>query len=42
MKKRDDLRIIVSSATLDAQLFYQFFNENDTDDADKGDSAEKE
>ena len=27
-KKRSDLRVIISSATLDAEAFYRFFNHN--------------
>lgn len=30
MKKRQDLRVIISSATLDAEAFYRFFNTNST------------
>ncbi|KAJ3271239.1 ATPdependent RNA helicase, partial [Borealophlyctis nickersoniae] len=35
LRKRPDLRIIISSATLDAELFYEFFNTNTTDDRTK-------
>ncbi|CAI4231079.1 unnamed protein product [Auanema sp. JU1783] len=35
MQIRSDLRIIVSSATLDAELFRDFFEMNDTDDSSK-------
>ncbi|CEF66354.1 Probable ATP-dependent RNA helicase DHX35 [Strongyloides ratti] len=35
MAVRNDLRIIVSSATLDAELFKNFFEENETDDKNK-------
>uniref|UniRef100_A0A0N5BFJ7 RNA helicase n=1 Tax=Strongyloides papillosus TaxID=174720 RepID=A0A0N5BFJ7_STREA len=35
MTIRNDLRIIVSSATLDAELFKNFFEENETDDKSK-------
>src|SRR4051794_22465506 len=31
-RKRPDLRLIISSATLDAEGFFDFFNTNDTDD----------
>ncbi|XP_033695297.1 probable ATP-dependent RNA helicase DHX35 [Delphinus delphis] len=31
-KKRGDLRLIVASATLDAEKFWDFFNQNDTSD----------
>ncbi|KAG2225110.1 hypothetical protein INT45_011793 [Circinella minor] len=34
-KKRSDLRVIISSATLDAEAFYRFFNHN-TSTTDKG------
>ncbi|CAG8726529.1 30593_t:CDS:10, partial [Racocetra persica] len=34
-KKRPELRIIVSSATLDAEAFYEFFNTNITNDSTK-------
>ncbi|XP_077982513.1 putative ATP-dependent RNA helicase DHX35 [Glandiceps talaboti] len=34
-KKRKDLRIIISSATLDAEAFRDFFNNNDTNDSSK-------
>ncbi|KAJ3023009.1 ATPdependent RNA helicase [Thoreauomyces humboldtii] len=30
LKKRPELRVIISSATLDAEAFYNFFNTNDT------------
>uniref|UniRef100_A0A0K0ECQ4 RNA helicase n=1 Tax=Strongyloides stercoralis TaxID=6248 RepID=A0A0K0ECQ4_STRER len=35
MVVRNDLRIIISSATLDAELFKNFFEENETDDKNK-------
>ncbi|CAI8014753.1 Probable ATP-dependent RNA helicase DHX35 [Geodia barretti] len=35
MKKRDDLRLIVSSATLDAELFKNFFETNPTRDSSR-------
>ncbi|KAF6030406.1 DHX35 [Bugula neritina] len=35
LKKRKDLRIIISSATLDAQMFFDFFNTNETEDKSK-------
>ena len=35
MKKRKDLHIIVASATLDAEMFRDFFNLNDTNDPSK-------
>ncbi|CAG8532054.1 4999_t:CDS:10 [Paraglomus brasilianum] len=35
MKKRPELRVIISSATLDAEAFYDFFNINTTDDTSK-------
>ena len=38
-KKRKDLRIIVSSATLDAEMFKDFFNTNITSDASKDTAA---
>src|SRR5438270_2679009 len=31
-RKRPDLCIIISSATLDAEAFFEFFNSNTTDD----------
>ncbi|XP_070574993.1 probable ATP-dependent RNA helicase DHX35 [Ptychodera flava] len=34
-KKRKDLKLIVSSATLDAEMFQDFFNNNETDDVNK-------
>lgn len=34
-KKRKDLRIIISSATLDAELFKDFFNTNETNNPAK-------
>eukprot|EP00731_Ephydatia_muelleri_P027081 Em0018g1181a len=39
MKKRDDLRLIVSSATLDAELFKSFFETNTTKDPSKDTSV---
>lgn len=39
MAKRKDLRVIVSSATLDAEEFYNFFNTNETDDREKDTAA---
>ena len=38
-KKRKDLRIIVSSATLDAEMFRDFFNTNITNDSSKDNAA---
>lgn len=38
-KKRKDLRIIVSSATLDAEMFKDFFNSNITNDKSKDTAA---
>jgi ATP-dependent RNA helicase DDX35 len=38
-KKRKDLRLIVSSATLDAEDAFQYFNENDTDVPDNDTAA---
>ncbi|XP_061429357.1 probable ATP-dependent RNA helicase DHX35 [Lethenteron reissneri] len=38
-KKREELRIIVASATLDAEKFQKFFNHNDTSDPNKDTSA---
>eukprot|EP00047_Mylnosiga_fluctuans_P021813 m.109397 g.109397 ORF g.109397 m.109397 type:complete len:706 (+) comp9039_c1_seq1:13-2130(+) len=38
-RRRPDLRIIVSSATLDAQAFHSFFNANTTGDRTKDTSA---
>ncbi|XP_068707056.1 probable ATP-dependent RNA helicase DHX35 [Montipora foliosa] len=38
-KKRKDLRIIVSSATLDAEMFRDFFNTNITSDRNKDTAA---
>ncbi|XP_071957723.1 probable ATP-dependent RNA helicase DHX35 [Antedon mediterranea] len=35
LKKRKDLRVIVASATLDAEAFQNFFNDNDTKDKSK-------
>ncbi|KAG9295943.1 hypothetical protein G9A89_011795 [Geosiphon pyriformis] len=37
-KKRPELRIIISSATLDAEAFYKFYNTNTTDDREKDDA----
>ncbi|XP_043946393.1 probable ATP-dependent RNA helicase DHX35 [Protopterus annectens] len=34
-KKRGDLRLIVASATLDAERFKEFFNQNETEDVTK-------
>ncbi|RUS22224.1 hypothetical protein BC937DRAFT_89952 [Endogone sp. FLAS-F59071] len=34
-RKRPDLRLIISSATLDAEAFFDFFNANTTDDSTK-------
>ncbi|CAI2182999.1 13767_t:CDS:10 [Funneliformis geosporum] len=34
-KKRPELRIIISSATLDAEVFYDFYNTNSTNDSSK-------
>ena len=39
LKKRPDLRIVISSATLDAELFHDFFNVNDTSDHSKDNVA---
>ena len=38
-KIREDLRVIVSSATLDAAYFRQFFELNDSDDPTKDTAA---
>ncbi|XP_037258541.1 probable ATP-dependent RNA helicase DHX35 isoform X2 [Falco biarmicus] len=38
-KKRGDLRLIVASATLDAEKFRDFFNQNDTSDPSKDTSV---
>ncbi|XP_030068758.1 putative ATP-dependent RNA helicase DHX35 [Microcaecilia unicolor] len=38
-KKRGDLRVIVASATLDAEKFKDFFNQNETSDPSKDTSA---
>ena len=38
-KKREDLRVIVASATLDAERFFQFFNKNETRDKNKDTAA---
>ena len=38
-KKRADLRIIVASATLDADRFFNFFNNNETNDPGKDSAA---
>ncbi|PKU29031.1 hypothetical protein llap_20665 [Limosa lapponica baueri] len=38
-KKRGDLRLIVASATLDAEKFRDFFNQNDTGDPSKDTSV---
>ncbi|TPX58828.1 hypothetical protein SpCBS45565_g07893 [Spizellomyces sp. 'palustris'] len=35
LKKRPDLRVIISSATLDAEAFYNFFNSNTSNDKSK-------
>ncbi|CAG8576913.1 4771_t:CDS:10 [Diversispora eburnea] len=37
LTKRPELRIIIASATLDAETFYEFFNTNMTDDPEKDD-----
>jgi ATP-dependent RNA helicase DDX35 len=34
-KKRPELRVIISSATMDAEHFYRFFNTNTTKDISK-------
>lgn len=34
-KRRPELRLIISSATLDAEAFYEFFNTNTTNDSSK-------
>lgn len=34
-KKRPDLRVIISSATLDAEAFFRFFNHNHSSDRSK-------
>ncbi|RIA95786.1 pre-mRNA splicing factor [Glomus cerebriforme] len=34
-KKRPELRLIISSATLDAEAFYEFYNTNTTNDSSK-------
>jgi ATP-dependent RNA helicase DDX35 len=39
MKKRKDLRIIVASATLDAEMFRDFFNLNESNDPSKDTAA---
>ncbi|KAJ3061777.1 ATPdependent RNA helicase, partial [Podochytrium sp. JEL0797] len=39
MKKRPELRVIISSATLDAGIFRDFFNLNTTEDASKDTSV---
>ena len=39
LKKRTDLKVIVSSATLDAEDFYRYFNTNETSDAAKNNVA---
>ncbi|CAG8652276.1 2731_t:CDS:10, partial [Ambispora leptoticha] len=38
-KKRPELRIIISSATLDAEAFYEFYNTNTTNDKSKDDAS---
>ncbi|XP_050702353.1 probable ATP-dependent RNA helicase DHX35 [Eriocheir sinensis] len=38
-RRRRDLRLIVSSATLDAEQLYRFFNRNDTADRAKDTAA---
>ncbi|KAK9767329.1 hypothetical protein K7432_002950 [Basidiobolus ranarum] len=38
-KKRPELRVIISSATVDAQAFHEFFNENETNELEKDTSA---
>ena len=35
MKKRPELRLVVSSATLDAEEFFKFFNTNESGDPQK-------
>ncbi|KAF0443358.1 P-loop containing nucleoside triphosphate hydrolase protein [Gigaspora margarita] len=39
LKKRPELRIIVSSATLDAEAFYEYFNTNATNDSEKDNAS---
>jgi ATP-dependent RNA helicase DDX35 len=39
LQRRPDLRVIVSSATLDAEEFKNFFNTNRSSDATKDDAA---
>ncbi|CAG8812853.1 43026_t:CDS:10, partial [Gigaspora margarita] len=39
LKKRPELRIIVSSATLDAEAFYEYFNTNTANDSEKDNAS---
>ncbi|CAG8537231.1 15639_t:CDS:10, partial [Acaulospora morrowiae] len=39
MKKRPELRIVVSSATLDADAFYEYFNTNTTNDPNRDNAS---
>jgi len=39
LKKRNDLKIIIASATLDVETFYNFYNNNRTDDNTKDNVA---
>jgi ATP-dependent RNA helicase DDX35 len=38
-QQRPELRVIISSATMDAEAFVNFFNTNRTGDSDKDDAA---
>jgi len=39
LKKREDLKIVIASATLDVETFYNFYNNNRTDDSNKDNVA---
>ena len=39
LKKRQDLKVIIASATLDVETFYNFYNNNRTDDSSKDNVA---
>lgn len=39
MKKRPELKVIISSATMDAEQFFKFFNSNPTKDPTKHTAA---
>ncbi len=39
LKKRQDLKVIIASATLDVETFYNFYNTNRTDNSTKDNVA---